>query len=71
MNASATPPGSSPQTDAIERRLADLRHEYEAGQTQLNALEQRTRDLKNTMLRISGAIAVLEELLAERKAMGE
>ena len=71
MNALATPPESSPRTDVIEKRLAELRHEYEAGQAQLGALEQRTRELKNTMMRISGAITVLEEVLAERQAIGE
>lgn len=49
----------------IAQRLAFLREEYEAGQAQLRALEQRTRELQNTMLRIAGAIAVLEELSAE------
>ncbi|MFC5743224.1 hypothetical protein [Dyella tabacisoli] len=52
----------------IEQRIAVLRQEYEAGQAQLRALEQRTRDLQNTMLRISGAITVLEELLSEEQA---
>jgi hypothetical protein len=53
-----------------EQRLVELRQEYEAGQAQMRALEQRTRDLRETMLRISGAIAVLEELLADEKAGG-
>lgn len=52
-------------TARIGQRLAFLREEYEAGQAQLRALEQRTRELQNTMLRIAGAIAVLEELSAE------
>lgn len=71
MNALATPTGSSPQTDVIEKRLTELRREYEAGQAQLSALEQRARELKNTMLRITGAITVLEEVIAERQAIGE
>lgn len=57
-----------PVTDPVARipqRLASLREEYEAGQAQLRTLEQRTRELQNTMLRIAGAIAVLEELSAE------
>jgi prefoldin subunit 5 len=59
-----------PTTDPAARmaqRLAFLREEYEAGQAQLRALEQRTRELQNTMLRIAGAIAVLEELSAESR----
>jgi hypothetical protein len=51
-----------------EQRLVALRQEYEAGQAQMRALEQRTRDLRETMLRISGAIAVLEDMLADEKA---
>lgn len=61
---SVTPPSPS----RIEQRLAVLRQEYEAGQAQLRALEQRTRDLQNTMLRITGAITVLEELRNEEQA---
>jgi len=38
------------------------------GQAQMRALEQRTHDLRETMLRISGAIAALEEMLADEKA---
>lgn len=53
-----------------EQRLVELRQEYETGQAQMRALEQRTRDLRETMLRISGAIAALEELLADEKAGG-
>lgn len=54
-------------TSPAEQRLMALRQEYEAGQAQMRALEQRTRDLRETMLRISGAIAVLEELVADQK----
>lgn len=57
-------------TSIAEQRLMALRQEYEAGQAQMRALEQRTRDLRETMLRISGAIAVLEELVAEEKQQG-
>lgn len=68
MNAHAISPDTSNASPRIEQRLADLRQEYEAGQTQLRALEQRTRDLQNTMQRITGAITVLEELLADERA---
>ncbi|WP_266168309.1 hypothetical protein [Dyella subtropica] len=62
-------PGDTARTPSrLEQRLAVLRQEYEAGQTQLRALEQRSRDLQNTMLRIHGAITVLEDLLAEESA---
>lgn len=57
-----------PVISRTEQRLMALRQEYEAGQAQMGALEQPTRELHETMLRISGAIAVLEDLLADEKA---
>ena len=50
----------------IEARLKELKENYQKGQGQLVALEQETANLRNTMLRISGAIQVLEELLGEK-----
>ena len=47
----------------IEERLKELKKEYKKGQENLIALEQETTNLNNTMLRISGAIQVLEELI--------
>ena len=47
----------------IEERLKELKEEYKKGQDSLIALEQETTNLNNTMLRISGAIQVLEELI--------
>ena len=47
--------------DRIEGRLADLRAEYETGQRALADLEQKGQALRDTMLRIRGAIQVLEE----------
>lgn len=46
----------------IKARLEELKEEYRKGQERLIALEQETTNLSNTMLRISGAIQVLEEL---------
>ena len=48
----------------IKARLAELKEEYQKGQERLIALENETTSLSNTMLRISGAIQVLEELIA-------
>lgn len=50
--------------DQMELRLDELKHEYEAGQKMLADLEQKRMSLEQTMLRISGAIQVLEEMLA-------
>ena len=55
--------------DRIRERLSELRGEYEAGQQQIQLLEQRREELQGTLLRISGAIQVLEELLASREAV--
>ncbi|MBY0573189.1 MAG: hypothetical protein K2P84_05875 [Undibacterium sp.] len=50
----------------IEARLAELRSSHEAGQNQLRDLEQKKRELEATLMRISGAIQVLQELLDEQ-----
>ena len=46
----------------LEQKLQELRYEYAKGQQQLAQLDQRRQELRDTMLRISGAITVLEEL---------
>jgi len=46
----------------IEDRLAQLAHEYEEGAEQLVELRRREVALRETLLRISGAIQVLQEL---------
>lgn len=57
--------------EQLDKRLTELKTEYDSGQQVLAELEERQASLKGTMLRISGAIQVLEELLAEEKANGE
>ena len=47
----------------IEKRLQDLRQEFEAGQKMLAELDAQRNTIQQTILRISGAIQVLEELL--------
>ena len=54
--------------EQLEQRLNALKAEYEAGQQQLRALEERGAALRETLLRISGAIQVLEEELASGDA---
>ena len=49
----------------IKARLKELKEEYKKGQERLAVLEQETTTLGNTMLRISGAIQVLEELTGD------
>lgn len=50
--------------DRIKTRLSELRRNFEAGQAQLGKLEAEATQLRETLLRIAGAIQVLEETLA-------
>jgi len=45
-----------------ELRLEELREEFDSGQKMLADLEERVEELKRSLLRIEGAIQVLEEL---------
>lgn len=49
----------------VQQRLSQLKSEFEKGQRRLQELENETASLKQTLLRISGAIQVLEELESE------
>lgn len=51
--------------EQLSERLEALRAEYAAGQSMLADLEARQAEVGQTLLRISGAIQVLEELLAD------
>lgn len=48
-----------------QERLNELRREYDNGTQQLKNLETRCEELRQTLLRISGAVQVLEELQQE------
>jgi septal ring factor EnvC (AmiA/AmiB activator) len=50
--------------EQMEARLAELRQEYVTGESRLRELAQQEAALREMMLRISGAIQVLEELVA-------
>jgi hypothetical protein len=54
--------------EQLEQRLHELKSEYTTGQKLLSDLETRQADLRQTLLRISGAIQVLEELLNAQPA---
>ena len=51
--------------DHIVKRLEQLRAEYRKGQERLVELERETSSVNGSMLRISGAIQILEELLEQ------
>ncbi len=50
--------------EQLQTRLAELRIEFEVGQNRLRDLEAQQSRLRDTLLRISGAIQVLEDTLA-------
>jgi hypothetical protein len=56
----------------LEQRLKDLKAEYESGQKMMVETEASLGNMSQSMLRISGAIQVVEELLAaEESAEGD
>jgi len=52
----------------VTNRLEELKRELEKGRQRLEALDRERQELRDTMLRISGAIQVIEELLAQQAA---
>jgi hypothetical protein len=52
--------------DEIQARLEQLNKELATGQAELQKVEMQRTYLHETVLRISGAVQVLEELLVER-----
>jgi hypothetical protein len=52
----------------MNERLVQLRAELEKGQQRLLALDRERQETRDTMLRISGAIRVLEEMQQEEAA---
>jgi hypothetical protein len=54
--------------EQLQARLEILKNEDRIGQAKLHELEQQEISLRETLLRINGAIQVLEELLAEEKS---
>jgi prefoldin subunit 5 len=51
--------------EKLIQRLQQLKEEYDRGQQQLTDLETQANTIRNTLLRISGAIQVLEEELGK------
>jgi hypothetical protein len=55
----------------LEQRLNELRTEYASGQKALVELENKQAALRSTLLRISSAIQVLEEEIANESKKEE
>lgn len=51
--------------EQLEQRLQQLKTEYESGQQVIADLDKRRAEVQPTLLRIQGAIQVLEEELAK------
>jgi hypothetical protein len=49
--------------EQIQARLEELKKELEAGQAELQKVDMQRTYLRETMMRIGGAVQVLEELL--------
>jgi prefoldin subunit 5 len=49
--------------EQLQARLDDLKRQYQLGEGQLRELGRQEAALRETLLRITGAIQVLEELL--------
>ena len=49
--------------EQLQRRLEELKKDFSTGRARATELEQQQATLHQTLLRISGAIQVLEELL--------
>jgi hypothetical protein len=59
----ATTEGALRGDERLAARLADLREDQAAGQAALRELDERRERLVTSLLRIGGAVQVLEELL--------
>jgi prefoldin subunit 5 len=54
--------------DQLQARLDELKRQYQLGEGQLRELGRQEATLRETLLRITGAIQVLEELLGTSPA---
>jgi septal ring factor EnvC (AmiA/AmiB activator) len=52
----------------LEKRLQELKQEFETGQVRLQELVRQEQILRETLFRIGGAIQVIEEELAKAKS---
>ncbi len=57
--------------EKLTTRLEQLRTDYQKGEQMLQELQGKQANVEQTMLRIAGAIQVLEEILALEEASAE
>ena len=57
--------------ERLKARLLELKRERAAGQKMLDELEEQRLRLTETMLRIDGAIQVIEEMLSPEEGDGD
>lgn len=57
-------------SDQLSTRLAMLKQEFAKGQMRLRELEQQEVTLREGLLRLSGAIEVLEEIVGGQFSVG-
>jgi len=57
--------------EIIQKRIVELKAEFESGQKLLTELDAKRGDVTQTLLRISGAIQALEELSTELDKVNE
>jgi hypothetical protein len=53
--------------EQVQSRMRELQREYDRGEQQLRELVQQEAALRETLLRISGALQVLSELIVAEK----
>jgi hypothetical protein len=51
--------------EQVQSRFAELSRELEKGQVELQSIDRQQAYLRETLLRVSGAVQVVEELLAD------
>jgi predicted nuclease with TOPRIM domain len=57
--------------EQLRTRLTELQQEFEGGQSKLQGLELEVVRLREALLRISGAIQILQELLSTTEGDGQ
>jgi hypothetical protein len=57
-------------SNPLEERLSQLKSQFSSGQKELEKMQEKQNELQVTLLKISGAVQVLEEELTKAKQSG-